>query len=78
MFGLKLNIMKTNMGKIDRFIRILVAVAIGALYYSNIITGAFGIGVLILAVAFVITSFVGFCALYFPFGISTRKKTGAA
>lgn len=70
--------MKTNMGKVDRSIRILVAVAIAALYYSNIITGTLGIGLLIVAVAFVITSFVGFCPLYFPFGIAThrRKKTG--
>lgn len=72
--------MKTNMGKVDRSIRILVAVAIAALYYSNIITGTLGIGLLIVAVAFVLTSFVGFCPLYFPFGIAThsRKKTGAA
>lgn len=71
--------MKTNMGKIDRFIRILVAVAIVVLYSANLITGALAIVLLIVAIAFVITSFVGFCPLYFPFGISTqrKKKTGA-
>jgi hypothetical protein len=71
--------MKTNMGKVDRSIRIVVAVAIAALYFSNIITGTLGIGLLIVAVAFVLTSFVGFCPLYFPFGISTYrdKKTGS-
>jgi hypothetical protein len=71
--------MKTNMGKVDRSIRILVAVGIVALLYSNIIIGALGVGLLVVAVAFIITSVAGFCPLYVPFGISTlaRKKTGA-
>jgi hypothetical protein len=32
---------------------------------------------LIVAAAFIITGFVGFCPLYKPFGISTRKKAAA-
>ena len=65
------------MGKVDRFIRILMVLVIAALYYSSVITGALAIGLLIVAIAFVITSFVGFCPLYLPFGFSTYKKKKA-
>jgi hypothetical protein len=67
-------IMKTNMGLIDRAIRILIAAFIVALYFSNIISGTLAIILLVIALTFVITSFLGFCPLYFPFGISTRRQ----
>ena len=64
-------IMKRNMGTIDRFIRTIVAIAIALLYYYNIISGALGIVLLVLAAVFLLTSFVSFCPLYAPFGVST-------
>ncbi len=65
--------MKKNMGSADRIIRILIAAVIGVLYYTNVISGTLGIVLLVLAVVFVLTSFVGFCPLYAPFGLSTCK-----
>ncbi len=66
--------MKKNMGIVDRYFRILVAVIIAVLYSSNIITGVLGVGLVIVAIIFAITSLIGVCPLYFPFGISTQKK----
>ncbi len=66
--------MKKNMGTIDKVIRILVAVVFAVLYFTKLIPGTFGIILLALAVVFVITSLIGFCPLYLPFGISTAKK----
>ena len=66
--------MKKNMGTLDRGIRILVAILIAGLYFTNLISGTIAIILSILAVIFVLTSFAGLCPLYFPFGISTRKK----
>ena len=66
--------MKKNIGDADGAIRILVALFMVGLFYTKIITGTVGIGLLILAGVFVLTSFVSFCPLYLPFGISTRKK----
>lgn len=63
-----------NMGSTDKAIRILVAVTIGILYFTNIITGTVAMVLLILAIIFAITSFISFCPLYYPFGISTKKK----
>lgn len=62
------------MGSIDKIIRILVAVIIAALYFTNQISGTLAIILGILAVVFAATSLIGFCPLYLPFGISTRKK----
>ncbi|MEI6412049.1 MAG: DUF2892 domain-containing protein [Bacteroidota bacterium] len=67
--------MKKNMGTIDKVARLLVAIVIAGLYYANIISGTAAIILLIVAAIFVLTSFVGFCPLYLPFGISTRKKS---
>lgn len=66
--------MKKNMGTTDRAIRILVAVVIGILYYANIISGTTATVLGILAGVFILTSFMSFCPLYLPFGISTLKK----
>lgn len=66
--------MKTNMGTVDKVIRILVAIIIAGLYYAEKISGTTAIVLLILAGVFIVTSFLGFCPLYWPFGISTKKK----
>ena len=66
--------MKKNVGVVDKVIRISAAVVIAALYFAGSISGTLAIVLLILAGILIITSFVGFCPLYAPFKISTRKK----
>jgi hypothetical protein len=66
--------MKKNMGIIDIAIRIVVAVIIAVLYFTHIISGMFGIILLIFAGVFILTSLLGFCPLYLPIGLNTRKK----
>jgi hypothetical protein len=69
--------MKKNMGTTDKAIRILVAVAVLVLYFTNVISGTPAVILLILAGVFVVTSLLGLCPLYLPLGISTRKKEEA-
>jgi hypothetical protein len=66
--------MKKNMGTIDKVLRILVAIAFVILYFTNVISGVWGIIMLVIAAMFVITSIIGICPAYMPFGISTCKK----
>lgn len=65
--------MKKNMGGMDRTIRVIIALAVGALYYFNVITGTVAYILLTLAVVFVLTSFISFCPLYTLLGINTCK-----
>jgi len=65
--------MKENMGIADRFIRIIIAVAIAVLYYTGVISGTLGIVFLIVAIVLLITSRTKVCPIYMPFGISTCK-----
>ncbi|MGM0579685.1 MAG: YgaP family membrane protein [Bacteroidota bacterium] len=67
--------MKANMGSADKTIRIILAITVGILYYIGIISGTLAIVLGILAIVFLATSFVSFCPLYYPFGISTRGKS---
>ncbi len=66
--------MKKNMGTIDITIRILVAVLVAVLFFTKVITGVLGIVLLVFAGIFILTSIIGFCPLYMPFKINTKKK----
>ena len=62
------------MGSTDKIIRIAIAVIIAILYFTNTISGKVALVLGAFAVIFLLTSFISFCPLYSPFGISTRKK----
>jgi len=66
--------MKKNMGNADRIIRVLVAVVVAVLYFTNQISGTLAAILGLFAVIFVLTSFMSFCPLYLPFKFSTRKS----
>jgi len=66
--------MKTNMGTADKIIRIGLAIGVGVLYFTNVISGTLAIVLGVLAGIFILTSFISFCPLYWPFGISTKGK----
>lgn len=65
--------MKANMGNGDKFIRVILAIVFSVLYFTQTVTGALGIVLLILGGIFLLTSTISFCPLYVPFGISTCK-----
>jgi len=66
--------MKKNMGNLDRIIRLALVVLVAVLYFTEVISGIFAILLGILAFIFLVTSAVGFCPLYVPFRLSTRKE----
>jgi hypothetical protein len=66
--------MKKNMGSIDRLIRVLIAMLLISLYFTNVISGTLGLILLSLTIIFVLTSLISFCPLYALFGIKTCKK----
>jgi hypothetical protein len=70
--------MKKNMGSMDKGIRIFLAAIIAILYFTDQITGVAAIVLGLFAVVFLLTSLVSFCPLYFPFKLSTLKKSDKA
>jgi K+-transporting ATPase A subunit len=65
--------MKKNMSNIDRGLRVIVALVVAILYFTGQISGTAAIILGILAAVFILTSLVGTCPLYLPFGLSTKK-----
>lgn len=60
--------MKTNVGTLDRIVRIIIGFSIlGAGYHYHHWLGLIGIVPLL-------TAFVGFCPAYLPFGLNTCAK----
>ncbi|MBK8602254.1 MAG: DUF2892 domain-containing protein [Saprospiraceae bacterium] len=66
--------MNKNLGSTDKAIRILVAVLIAGLYFTNVISGTIAIVLLALALVFVVTSFISFCPLYYPLEFQQGKE----
>jgi len=62
------------MGSIDRIVRIALAAVVVALYFLEVINGTVAIIGIALAGILLATSFLNFCPLYLPFGISKCKK----
>jgi hypothetical protein len=65
--------MKNNMGSIDRIIRAVVAVLLGVLIFTNVISGTLAVVLGVIAVILLVTALLGFCPLYTLFGWSTKK-----
>ncbi|GIK59400.1 MAG: DUF2892 domain-containing protein [Ignavibacteriota bacterium] len=66
---------KKNLSSVDKGIRILLAVIIAILYFTNQITGTAVIVLAIFAVAFLLTGLTGFCPIYASLKLSTLKKS---
>lgn len=64
--------MKKNIGTTDKMIRLVLAGTIIILYFTNVISGVLATILLILAAVFIVTAFIKFCPLYYPFGFTTR------
>jgi hypothetical protein len=67
--------MTKNMGSLDRILRTLAALLVGVLYLTGILGGTTAAILGVIALAFLVTSFMSTCPLYTPFGLSTRKTT---
>jgi hypothetical protein len=65
--------MKANLGTIDRVLRVLVAIVLGVLYVTGVVSGTLGIVLSVVAVVLLATSVFGFCPLYVALKLSTKK-----
>jgi hypothetical protein len=63
--------MNTNVGSIDKLVRIALAVVFAILYFTHTVEGTLGIVLLVLGAVLLVTAFTGKCMLYSIFGIST-------
>lgn len=66
--------MNKNMGMIDRSIRVLLALIVPILFLKGVISGVLARILGVLATVFVLSSVVGFCPIYIPLKLSTRKS----
>jgi hypothetical protein len=67
--------MKKNIGTADRVVRVILAIILIVLYFQGVVSGVWGIVLLVLSGIFLLTSLVSFCPLYYPFGIKTTQSS---
>jgi len=70
--------MKSNIGSTDKIIRILLAIVIAVLYFTNVISGTTGIILLALGVILLLTALINFCPIWAMLSINTKKKKDKA
>jgi hypothetical protein len=61
--------MEKNTFTIDKIARIIIALIIEGLYFTNQITGTISLILIALAGIFMITGFIKTCSVYLPFDI---------
>ncbi len=66
--------MKSNVGLMDRIIRILLVMGIFYAYYAAWIFGLVAMGFAVLAVVLLTTAFTGECFIYRWLGVNTKMK----
>lgn len=63
--------MITNVGTLDRIVRIALAIVCSVLYFTGVVTGTWGIVLLVVGGMLLLTALVGTCGLYMMLGIRT-------
>jgi hypothetical protein len=65
--------MKTNESSMDRIIRVILGIALIALYFTGTVTGVLGIIFIVVGAIALLTGVVGVCPLYMLLKIKTNK-----
>ena len=66
--------MTKNVGNTDKLVRLIIAVVLFLLVYTEKITGNMQIVALLVAMIAAVTSLLNYCPLYTLFKINTNKK----
>ena len=66
--------MKRNLSNIDRIVRVVLAALFAYLYFGGVMTGTFGVILVVLGAVFLLTAFVSFCPIYAALKLSTFKS----
>jgi pilus assembly protein TadC len=66
--------MTKNIGSADKIIRFLIALIIGVLYFTNVLTGTIGIIMLVIGGILAATALINFCPIWAGFGMKTTSS----
>ena len=65
----------SNLGNLDRWARIAIAIVLLGLGWGGVVTGFPGTVLKFLGFVPLLTAAIGFCPLYLPLGISSRRAS---
>lgn len=66
--------MKANLSSLDRVIRVIAAIVFVILYATGVVSGTWGIVLLVVGGVFILTSLVSFCPIYYALGLKSLKN----
>jgi len=65
--------MKRNLSPADRIIRLVLAAILASLYFTDTVTGTWGVVLMGAAAVILLTALINFCPIYHILGIKTSK-----
>lgn len=66
-------IMKKNIGSIDKIIRFVVSAVLITMYATELVTGTWGIVLLVVSGILTLTAVINFCPIWAAVGFRTNK-----
>jgi len=66
--------MKKNIGSADKIVRLLLAVAGIGIYFTDTVTGTWGLVILIVGLILGLTALINFCPIWAAFGVNTSSS----
>jgi hypothetical protein len=66
--------MDTNIGKLDSYLRFIVAIVLSTLAYNGFFPAILAVFFQVIAVVLLVTSIIGFCPLYSLLGIRSCQR----
>ncbi|MEP0006344.1 MAG: DUF2892 domain-containing protein [Balneola sp.] len=67
--------MKKNIGSADKIVRLLLAVAGIGIYFTDTVTGTWGLVILIVGLILGLTALINFCPIWATFGVKTTPRS---
>jgi hypothetical protein len=66
--------MNSNVGSLDRILRIILGVVLGVLYFNGTVAGTLGVVLLVVGIVLILTALIKFCPIYRILGMNTCPR----
>ena len=66
--------MKSNVGSLDRILRIIIGIVLAVLYLKGTVTGGAGVALLVVGLVLIVTALIKWCPIWKVLGVNTCPR----
>jgi hypothetical protein len=64
----------SNVGNIDRILRIVIGIVLAVLYFKGTVAGGAGVALLVVGIVLIVTALIKWCPIWKVLGVNTCPK----